>query len=610
MNNIINNRGDFDVFSKKIIKCDAFAFDTETNDLSFDRSMVGCSFAFYHDGKLEGYYIPVRHEAGEDLFAIAPKNFDLTTVIELLFKLFTDDTKTVYIHNAKFDIKVLRNEGIDPSKMKAKIIDTLAMSWLIDPSRKGGHSLKKLVSDLLDYNMTTFDSLSKGYKRNSYIPVGMMGKYAIDDAVYLFKLYEELYPMMNDSQKKVLCELEMPVLFIVEEIEHYGFKFDVEKISQANKNIRSRIDQIESDLRELLGDDLNISSPQWLSKKMCGEYWGVKGVKKGANGNYSTANEYMEKWANGEIPGTTKMGQMYARLIIKHRKLSKMLSTYTNKLPKFADSNNRIHGSFNQFGTDTGRMSSSNPNLQSIPSSRSEEGDLLRKSFIAEEGYDLIVADYSQIELRVMAHLSADPVMTSIYEQNGDIHQMTADACGSTRHMAKSINFGLIYKMGAKTLSSKIDTSVSQAQKYSDKYFSNYVGVATYQQKLIHQAREKGYTWTITGRRRYLPDLNLGDNFKKSSAERRAINTQVQGSAADIIKIGMRNFIRRIRKEGYTSDDVRIVCQVHDELIVESKKDISAYISEALKHEMENCVKLRVPLIAEPEIGATWGDAK
>tara|TARA_Y100000592_G_scaffold48647_3_gene77105 strand:- start:7548 stop:9374 length:1827 start_codon:yes stop_codon:yes gene_type:complete len=607
---IIDTKEDLDLIKEKILAADKIAFDTETNGLMFDRKMIGCSLAIEHKGKLEGFYFPTRHEAGFDLFAIPPKNCPSDVVLELLKSLFFDASKTIYIHNAKFDIKTLRNEGIDPQDIKATVIDTLCVSWLIDPGKNGGHGLKTLVREYFGYDMTTFDQVTKGFGGNEYVPVSTMGKYAIDDAVYLYKLQTELLPQLNESQLKVLNELEMPVMYILEEMEHYGFKFDVAQVKEASIVMRERLKSITDKFCAILGDDAQIGSSQWLSKKLCDNYWGTKGVPRGKSGFYSTANEHLEKWAEGAIPGTSIIGRSLAKLVLEYRQLSKMLSTYCEKLPIYTDSQDRIHGSFNQFGTDTGRMSSSKPNLQNIPSSRTKEGDLLRRSFIAEDGYELIVADYSQVELRVMAHLSKDPVMCTVYQENGDIHQMTADACGCSRFHAKGINFGLIYKMGAKTLSKMLGVSVSEAQSYSDKYFANYAGVVSFHQKLIKKVRDKGYVWTITGRIRKLTQINLGDSFNRSKAERQAINTQVQGSAADIIKIGMRNFIRRVREEGYTRDDVRIVCQVHDEVVVEAKEEISEQVSDILKFEMENCVKLIVPLIAEPAIGKSWGEAK
>lgn len=583
-----------------------FAFDTETDGLSHDRRWIGFSFAVCHEGEYIGWYVPLRHEKGEDLFAVPPSNAHWLA-LELIPSIFKEGNR-VWIHNAKFDLKVLRNEGFNPDDLKADLLDTICLSWLLEPEREGGHGLKSLVPRVLGKEMGSFDQF-KLYGKNSYAPVGTMGKYAIDDAVLLLELAHRLYPQLSDQLRKVFHELEMPLVRIIEEMQHYGFRVDVDKLKKVGQEIKAEVDQIEADFNKRFGDNANISSPKWLSDNLVGKVWGVQG-KQGANGCYSTDGESLERWSTGDVVGTSQAGQQLAKTILKHRKLSKLYSTYCKKLVETADSKGRIHGSFNPWGTGTGRFSSSKPNLQNIPSSRSEEGDLIRKSFIAEDGYKLVVADYSQVELRVTAHLSSDPVMSKIYQENGDIHQMTADACNCARFDAKAINFGLIYKMGAKTLANAIDKTESEAQDYIDRYFQKYVGVAQFQEDLVAKCRRRGYTWTVTGRRRPLPNINSSRFGLKNGDERKAINTQVQGSAADIMKIAMRNFHRRLRSEGYGPTDFRIIGQVHDEVIVEVKESLAEYIKDVLQYEMENCVKLNVPLLADPCIGDSWGEAK
>jgi DNA polymerase-1 len=581
-----------------------FAFDTETDGLSHDREMIGFSICFGD----HAYYCPIRHEMGEDLFAIEPTNAPLKTALEVLGEIFQRDDIIVWIQNAKFDLKVLRNEGLDLSLFGCEIRDTQCVSWLLEPEREGGHGLKSLVKNILGVQMGEFSQFSQ-YGKNAYVPVGMMAKYAIDDVLYLLPLSEALYPKLTTAQKKVFLELEMPFLWIVEEMEHYGFKIDVEKISSAGEIMVEEANSIELEFKKRFGDSAQITSPQWLAKNLVGSLWGKDGLKKGKSGLYSTNAQNLKSWAEGDL-NTSSTGVFWANKVSRHRKLTKMVSTYTKKLVLMCDQAHRVHGSFNQWGTASGRLSSSNPNMQNIPSSRSPEGDALRRSFIAEKGYKLIVADYSQIELRVVTHLSGDKTMTEIYENNGDIHQMTADACNCKRYNAKEINFGLIYKMGARTLGSRIGKTEEEAQDYIDRYFDKYSGILRYQAELISSARHKGFTWTLTGRTRPLPMLNSSKNGERGSAERKSINTQVQGSAADIIKIGMRNFHRRIRSEGYTEEQVRIIGQVHDEVVVEAQSDISEYLSQVLKHELENCVKLKVPLLAEPSIGDSWGEVK
>lgn len=605
---ILTNSCDLESLQKYLKSFTEFSFDTETDGLSFDRKAIGCSLSVKDGDEYRGWYIPIAHEQGDDLFSVVPENAPRERVEDLLNQIFMNSKNTVWIHNAKFDLKVLRNEGFNVERFSCEVLDTLCVSWLLEPEREGGHGLKNLVKRILGYEMGSFKQF-KNFK-NSEVPVGMMGKYAIDDAVYLLKLAGILSPQLNPSMLKVFRELEMPIMRIVEEMEHYGFKIDSDNIREAGLVMESKVKEIEFKFKSVFGQDSLIGSSKWLSENLCGRIWGVFGLKKGTSGQYSTSKDNLLKWREGEVEGTTDRGREVAEWVLDYRRFSKMVSTYSTKLVKFADDNNRIHGSFNQWGTGTGRMSSSNPNMQNIPSSRTPEGDALRKAFICEDGYKLIVADYSQVELRVTAHLSEDPVMTKIYQENGDIHQMTADACNCARYNAKEINFGLIYKMGAKTLGSRIGKTEEQAQDYIDRYFDKYAGVSQFQDHLIAGVKRKGFTWTVTGRRRPLPKINSKNKGDSNGAERQAINTQVQGSASDIIKIGMRNFHRRVRSEGYTVEDCRIIGQVHDEVVVEAKDSIAEYIAKTLQYEMENCVTLKVPLIAEPAIGDSWAEAK
>ena len=583
-----------------------FAFDTETDGITWDRKWIGFSFSVYHNGEYLGWYVPLRHEMDEDLFSIPPVNAPEEVARLLIQSIFRPGNK-VWIHNAKFDLKVLRNEGYDIENFKCEVLDTIAVSWLLEPERMGGHGLKNLVPTILGKKMKSFSQF-KDFKKNAYAPVGSMGLYAIEDATYLLELAHSLYAELSTDLKKVFHELEMPMVRIVEEMEHFGFKIDVKTLKELGITLKNKVDEIESEFKKMFGDSSQIASTQWLSTNLVGSIWGVLG-EKGKKGNYSTDSDSLQSWIDGEA-GTTEVGRRVAQKVLDYRKASKLYSTYCKKLVQTADAQGRVHGSFNQFGTGTGRFSSSKPNLQNIPSSRTKEGDLIRKAFIAEDGYKLIVADYSQVELRVTTHLSGDPIMTKIYNENGDIHQMTADACNCARYDAKAINFGLIYKMGAKTLSGQIDKTVIEAQEYIDRYFQNYRGVAEFQDKLIMECRRKGYTWTITGRKRPLRNINSTNFGLRNSDERKAINTQVQGSAADIMKIGMRNFYKKLREQGFTSKDFRVIGQVHDEIVVEVKEELAQMVCDNLQHEMENCVKLSIPLIAEPCIGDSWGEAK
>ena len=605
---IITNKTQLQSLQSALQGVTEVAFDTETNGLEHDRHMIGYSIAFKSAERYEGFYVPVRHEAGDDLFAVAPDNAPLSAALDVLDDVFKRDNMTVWIHNAKFDLKVLRNEGLAIDAFKAEVLDTQCISWVMNPDRQGGHGLKSLVKTILGYEMGSFAQFA-GYKRNCEVPVGLMGKYAIADAVWLLRLAHELYPQLTPAQLKVLKELEMPVMRIIEEMEHYGFKVDTQRLKEAGRSMSIEAKEIETQFLERFGMNAKIGSAKWLSDNLCGSMWGTFKLPQ-SNGCYSVNRENLEAWSEGSIVGTTQEGRYWAERVMRHRKLAKLVSTYTDSLLREADEKGRVHGGFNQWGTATGRMSSSKPNMQNIPSSRSPEGDFLRKSFVAEDGFSLIVADYSQIELRMTAHLSQDPVMLNIYRNNGDIHQMTADACECARFDAKAINFGLIYKMGAKTLGKAINKHPDEAQRYIDKYFENYHGVAVWQADTIAKARQKGYTWTVTARRRYLPFINSSDNSKRAENERAAINTMVQGSAADLIKIAMRNFYRKLAQMNIGSDACRFVGQVHDELIVEVRSDLAEQVSSALQQAMESAAPLSVPLIAEPCIAKSWGEAK
>lgn len=605
---VLNTEAQLADLLKLLTSASEVAFDTETNSLSHDRFMVGFSLSFWAEMRGDvAWYVPVAHEAGDDLFAVAPENAPSASVRAVLEALFISD-KTVWIHNAKFDLGVLRNYGLSPSRITARVYDTRAVSWLLEPEREGGHGLKALVKRQLGYEMGEYSQFAS-YSNQAAIPIGMIAKYASDDALYLLKLARHLSPLLSTDDLKVLTDLESPFTFIVEEMEHYGMKVDTAALKRAGTIMGAEIQQIEQEFRAQFGDTSNISSPQWLADNLCGKIWGTIGLeKKGAR--YSTDSEHLKAWAEGEVEGTTDTGRAVASAVLRHRELSKLVNTYTSTLLSAADERGRVHASFNQFGTATGRLSCSEPNLQNIPSSRSEWGAAIRKAFIAEDGYKIINADYSQVELRVTAHFSSDPVMSQVYQENGDIHQMTADACGCSRFAAKAVNFGLIYKMGPRTLANKINTSEVEAKAYITRYFERYSGVATWQNLTVSRARANGYTQTITGRKRQLPNINSVDRFLRTEAERIAINTRIQGSAADIIKIAMRNFIRERTARGYTSEDMRFIGQVHDEVLLEVKDHLVDEARELLKSTMERSVLLAVPLIAEPVIVSSWGDAK
>jgi DNA polymerase-1 len=467
--------------------------------------------------------------------------------------------------------------------------------------------------------MQEFSSFDKQYKKKAaLVPVEEMAPYAIDDVLQLHRLYPILgkeLDKVSDRLPDIFRRLEMPTLWEILRMERNGFLIDKGFLKAAAIKLDLAVDElgkaIASDLRLPL-DEIKLGSTQWLSRTLIDEMrvWGMPPEGRGKTGHFSTATANLEKWAAGAIPGTSAAGRRIAEKIVNLRRYAKLRSTYTLTLIDHADEHGRIHASFNQAGTATGRFSSSNPNLQNIPRPNNDP-DLpqIRGAFIARPGWKIIDIDYSQIELRLMAHFSRDPNMLRIYSEGGDIHQMTADACGCSRQHAKGINFGLLYRMWYKKLAIVLSIPEADARMYWDRYFRQYPGVARFQDLTEERAAHDGFITTLIGRVRMLPDIHSPDKMKSSMARRQSINTKIQGSAGDLIKLGMRNIGREIRKRGW-DDRLLIVSQVHDELIFECEDSIVEEAAQMVKNKLETVVELRVPLIAEPSIAQTWLEAK
>ncbi len=609
MRSVIQTKKQLEKLQERLATEKILAFDTETTGLEYDREMVGFSVAC---SDTEGWYVPVGHI---DLVA---DNVRMDRAEAFLASLFMDPERTLYIHNAKFDLKTVRNHGIDPDEVQATIIDTMVMAHVIAPSQR--KSLKILVKNKLKYEMREYKSLSMGKKgdpdRLRKIPVAEMAPYAIDDVIKLFELAKVLEAELADMGEEtvnVFKTLEMPMVYVIEEMEENGFLLDHDYLHISAENMAEEMEKLKGEISDSIGGlEVNIGSSKWLSDTFIDKlhWWTVpKDTERGKNGHYSTAAGWLKEWAAGKYKGTTKSGIRVAKQLLRYRSLAKLLSTYTVSLIDLCDSNGRLHASFNQTGTVTGRFSSSDPNLQNIPRSSSDLPSI-RQAFIAREGFVIVAVDYSQIELRLMAHFSQDETMLDVYENNGDIHQTTADACGSSRQDAKSINFGLIYGMGPHALAGQIGKSVGAAQKFHAKYFQKYVGVREYQERVKRIATRHGYTTTLIGRRRYLPGLNSDDWKERGPAERMAVNTKIQGSAADLIKIAMRNIHRQFKQRGWFRQDAFMLSQIHDELLFEVREDMVDEVCQVIREELESCVKLKVPLLAEPGHGPTWEDAK
>lgn len=644
-------------------KADELFFDTETDGIHFGRYLVSYQIS---DGK-RSWFVPVRHMKridevkdqvrkhlsvrgrdkivkeildgwpGDDPvgfdevatlaselsskykrsdFKFNPgnlKNVDEHEAIDALRSIFRSG-KVIWIHNAIFDKQVVRHEDIPPATWDVQVKDSMVLAWLIDASEKKG--LKYLVHKYLKVKMGNFAEFKKFKRGAMLVPISTMEKYAIEDVKYMPRLIALLLDelrKMGSYMVKVWDELMFPTVYSAEEMTERGFKIDRKYLNDLKAFLEEKIETIQDEISEVSGiprSELKPNSTMWLSDTFIEEkkWWGPKG-SRGKNGSYSTKASYKEEWAAGQIPGTTKEGMQVAKLLLEYAEANKLLSTYTDSLLKKIDSNDRLHAGFNPVGTVTGRWSSSNPNLQNIPT-RTELGAKVREAFIAEEGFKLIRADYSQIELRILAHFSKDPTMLEVYRTGGDIHQQTADLVGCSRNGAKTVNFGVMYGMYYKSLAVQLGVDEHTAQKWLARYFQRFAGVRNLKSHVIESVKKLGYTQTLIGRRRYLPDINSDNWYKRSQAERQALNTKIQGSAADIINIAVRNIREDFQREGVFGTKVFALCQVHDELIFEVRNEIADRCAETIQNKMESVVTLEVPLLAEPAIGNNWAEIK
>lgn len=610
-------------------KADTYCLDTETLDRGlFDLSLVGLSLSF--DGK-RGFYIPTGH-------AEESAQLPAELVLERMKPILERPGKMCLMHNAKYDLKVLKvlggiefpqDAGLFCSKeKKSPIYDTMVAAWLLDTENEIG--LKALSKRYLKHTMVELSEIAKKEKhpvtgddvyRPDLVPIDELAKYAIDDAVRPFQLKQIFDQGLEKwGLEKVFYELEMPYVFVLTDMELAGVLMNREKLEEFYGEAPDKLKALEQRIFACRpgGEEFNIGSQPQLNQVLFKEL-GIKPLgEKGKSGYYSTKEEYMEVWANKhEI----------CKLILDYRKLDKLIGTYLTGLSKRIDPDGRIRSDFKRF-ISTGRLSSSRPNLQNIPR---PENDLfgLRSLFIAPEGKTLIVADYSQIELRILAHFSRDPKLIEAYMNGEDIHAATAKALfdlpepvsevkekhGELRSIAKNYNFAMVYEAGVKKLAAMTGTTESRAKQLREKYFDRFPGIERYQQWMHHRAERDGYVKTLVGRYRHLsaaqlPGKTKKENALKYGAFRQSSNTPIQGSAADVISIAMRNINRRLKDEGYSRDEAQIVLQVHDELILEVVEEIAPEVSKLVASEMENAVKIRVPIVADVGIAPIWSEAK
>ena len=595
---MINSEKELDKIIKLASKSKIIAIDTETTGLDYmDADLVGVSLS-YEPGK--AFYIPFGHEK-QDVPQLKEK-----VVINKL-KPFLEKAKDKIIgQNIKFDRNILARYGIKIDSIKN---DTMMMSYVLDASATR-HNLDALSSYYLDYKTSTFEEVAgKGVKQVTFdkVPLDLATDYAAEDADITLRLYETLEPKLNAIKplQKLIEEIEIPLIEVLSDMEQNGTQLNSKILASQSKDLESRIKKLEKLAYEIAGEEFNLGSTKQL-REIFFEKLNYRIIKKTPGGQPSTDEKVLQELAEEyELP----------KVLLEHRTLSKLKSTYTDKLPGQISSNTgKVHTSFHQAVTTTGRLSSSDPNLQNIPI-RTEDGRRIRQAFEATKGNKIISADYSQIELRVMAHLSKDEGLLEAFNQGEDIHAKTAsevfdvsleEVTPDLRRNAKAINFGLIYGISAFGLGKQLGINRNLAAEYMGMYFEKYPGVKAYMESTKDFARDAGYIETLFGRRLYLRDINASNAIRRQASERVAINAPVQGSAADIMKIAMINAHSALKKSKLKA---KLTLQVHDELIVDSPKGETEKVVKLLTKSMQDAVNLDVPLEVDIGIGNNWDQA-
>ncbi|MCB1734542.1 MAG: DNA polymerase I [Gammaproteobacteria bacterium] len=583
----------------RLEEAELFAFDTETTSLDYMQArIVGCSFAV-EAGKAA--YVPLAHD-----YPGAPEQLDLQVVLARLKPLLEDPKKLKVGQNLKYDMAVLANHGI---ALAGIAFDTMLESYVAD-STGSRHDMDSLAEKYLGKQTIHFEDIAgKGAKQLRFndIAIDDAGPYAAEDADITLRLHQALWPRVaaQEGTKSVFENIELPLIPVLSRMERGGVLIDVAQLKRQSTEMAKRILQLEKQAHEAAGQPFNLGSPKQLQEILYGKL-GIEVIKKTPKGQPSTAEEVLEQLAETHA---------LPRLILDWRGLSKLKSTYTDRLPEQLNPDTgRVHTSYHQAVAATGRLSSSDPNLQNIPV-RSEEGRRIRQAFIAPPGQIVMAADYSQIELRIMAHLSGDAGLLDAFAHGADIHRATAaevfgrnpdDVSSNERRAAKAINFGLIYGMSAFGLSRQLGIEPKEAQKYVDLYFERYPGVKDFMERTRKQAREQGFVETVFGRRLYLPEINSSNVPRRQGAERAAINAPMQGTAADIIKRAMIAVDAWIEKK---SPPLRMVMQVHDELVFEVDAGFADQAEKQIVKLMAGAAELAVPLVVDVGRGINWDEA-
>ncbi|NWL47619.1 DNA polymerase I [Pseudomonas hunanensis] len=592
----------FDAWLEKLRQAPLFAFDTETTGLDAQQAqLVGLSFAVEPH---EAAYVPLAHD-----YEGAPAQLDREAVLLALKPLLEDPAKAKVGQNAKYDINILAN-GSPAIEMRGVAYDTMLESYVLN-STATRHDMDSLAQKYLDHTTIAFEDIAgKGAKQLTFnqITLDKAGPYAAEDADITLRLHHALQARLaqTPSVQPVLMDIEMPLVPVLARIERQGALVDAELLKVQSGELGVKMAELELRAYELAGETFNLGSPKQLGTILYDKL-GMPVLSKTAKGQPSTAEAVLDELA--------EQGYPLPEVLMQYRSLSKLKSTYTDKLPgQINPRTGRIHTSYQQAVAATGRLSSSDPNLQNIPI-RTAEGRRIRQAFVASPGYKLLAADYSQIELRIMAHLAKDEGLLHAFRNDLDVHRATAaevfgvaleDVTTDQRRSAKAINFGLIYGMSAFGLAKQIGVDRKQSQDYIDRYFARYPGVLAYMERTRAQAAEQGFVETLFGRRLYLPDINAKNPALRKGAERTAINAPMQGTAADIIKRAMVKVDNWLSESGL---DARVILQVHDELVLEVREDLVEQVKDEIRQHMSQAAQLDVPLLVEAGVGANWDEA-
>lgn len=597
---MITDTATLDAWVAKLNKAELIAFDTETTSVDAQQAeLVGLSFSIKPH---QAIYIPVAHD-----YMGAPKQLSRDDVVAKLKPILENPNKAKVGQHAKYDINVLSHYNIDVQGVK---YDTMMESYILDATGSR-HDMDTLANNYLNEQTVKFEDIAgKGAKQLTFnqISLEQAAPYAAEDADITLRLHETLWAKLQQepNQAEVLTHIEIPLIPALARIERNGALVDAKLLAAQSQELGEKMITLENKTFELAGQTFNMGSPKQLGEILYTTL-GLPVISKTATGQPSTAEAVLAELAS--------QGYELPEVLMEYRSLSKLKSTYTDRLPEQINPRTgRIHTSYHQAVTATGRLSSSDPNLQNIPI-RTPEGRRIRQAFIAPKGYKLLAADYSQIELRIMAHLAQDKGLLDAFKHGLDVHKATAaevfgvsvdQVTADQRRKAKAINFGLIYGMSAFGLAKQIGVDRKEAQEYIDKYFTQYPGVLSYMERTRESAAEKGYIETLFKRRLYLPDIKSSNANTRRAAERTAINAPMQGTAADIIKRAMINVDTWLQQEKI---DAKVILQVHDELVLEVREDLIQSSSDKIKMLMAEAADLSVPLVVDVGIGNNWDEA-